>query len=185
MEVASLGPHLPGEAKPQIVRSAYRGLEQPAHTSVHHVRRRRPKAEQTSVPPPPPPDTQGTYNIGMASSAARARQHQLLRALNSPIGLATRHPGTAALLGPAEKAARNVGWRKGDALTQPNPTPPSIPPKVFELIFVPIEILGQTSGTAGAGEVFPGTWQGVKLFIPPICVYTKCSNHIGDIKSSA
>ena len=47
-----------------------------------------------------------------------------LGAVNSPVGLVTGHPGTAAQSGPAGKAARTVGRRPGEALTQPNPTQP-------------------------------------------------------------
>ena len=35
----------------------------------------------------------------------------------------TGHPGMATQLGPAGKVARTVGWRPGEALAQPNPTP--------------------------------------------------------------
>ena len=47
--------------------------------------------------------------------------------VNSPVGLVTGHPGTAAQSGPAGKAARTVGRRPGEALTQPNPTQPPQP----------------------------------------------------------
>ena len=47
-----------------------------------------------------------------------------LGAVNSPVGLVTGHQGTAAQSGPAGKAARTVGRRPGEALTQPNPTTP-------------------------------------------------------------
>ena len=50
-----------------------------------------------------------------------------LGAVNSPVGLVTGHPGTAAQSGPAGKAARTVGRRPGEALTQPNPTQPPPP----------------------------------------------------------
>ena len=41
-------------------------------------------------------------------------------------GLVTGHPGAAAQSGPAGKAAQTVGWRPGEALTQPNPINPRI-----------------------------------------------------------
>ena len=44
--------------------------------------------------------------------------------VNSPVGLVTGHPGTAAQSGPAGKAARTMGWQPGEPLTQPNPTQP-------------------------------------------------------------
>ena len=47
------------------------------------------------------------------------------------------------------------------------PRSPSTHPKVFELVFVQLEIFGKTSGAAGAEECFPGTLYGVKLFHPP------------------
>ena len=46
-----------------------------------------------------------------------------LGAVNSPVGLVTGHPGMAAQLGPAWKAARTADWRSGEALTQPKPAP--------------------------------------------------------------
>ena len=56
-----------------------------------------------------------------------------LGAVNSPVGLVTGHPGTAAQSGPAGKAARTVGRRPGEALTQPNPTQPPPHPTVLYL----------------------------------------------------
>ena len=66
------------------------------------------------LPPPPPPPG------GISRPRAPPRG---LGAVNSPVGLVTGHPGTAAQSGPAGKAARTVGRRPGEALTQPNPTP--------------------------------------------------------------
>ena len=59
------------------------------------------------------------------------------------------------------------------------------PPRIVKLVFVQIEILGKTSGAAGAEEFFLGTRHGVKLFIPPVCGNSECAAHIWDFKSSA
>ena len=70
---------------------------------------------------------------------------------------------------------------------QPPPWPPPPPPpdtKVFKHVFLQIEIFGKTSGATGAKYFFPHTWYGVKLFISPMCVYSKYSAHIGDFKIS-
>ena len=79
---------------------------------------------------PPPPDTQWHIHTGTAASPARERHRGVWGAVNSPAGLVTGHPGTAAQSGPAGKAARTMGRRPGEALTQPNPTqpPPLLPP---------------------------------------------------------
>ena len=82
--------------------------------------------EQAGVPQPPPPPPRHTRahthrHGGISRPRAPPRG---LGAVNSPVGLVTGHPGTAAQSGPAGKAARTVGWRPGEALTQPNPTQP-------------------------------------------------------------
>ena len=86
---------------------------------------RRPGEAFTQPNPTPPQAHKGTYT--------QARQHLPPASaiagsgpVNSPAGLVTGHPGTAAQSGPAGKAARTVGWRPGEALTPP-PTPPTPP----------------------------------------------------------
>ena len=67
----------------------------------------------------------------------------------------------------------------------PPPPLPLDPPKVFEYVFLQIDIVWKSSGTTGTKEYFPGTWYAVKLFVPPLCVYSKCSTHIRHFKSIA
>ena len=81
-----------------------------------------------SPPPPPLRHTRAHTHRHGGISRPRAPPRGL-GAVNSPVGLVTGHPGTAAQSGPAGKAARTVGRRPGEALTQPNPTqPPNCPP---------------------------------------------------------
>ena len=115
MEVASPGPHLP-----------CRGLEHQAHTSPRHVHQYRTTMEQAGVPQPPPTPRNIRAHTHRHGGISRPRAPPRgLGAVNSPVGLVTGHPGTAAQSGPAGKAARTVGRRPGEALTQPNPTQPS------------------------------------------------------------
>ena len=72
-------------------------------------------------PPPPLQTHQGTYTQAQRHPRAPPRG---LGAVNSPVGLVTGHPGTAAQSGTAGKAALTLGRRPGEAFTQPNPTPP-------------------------------------------------------------
>ena len=125
MEVASPGPHLPRRAQRQALQPPCRGLEHQAHTSP---RQRRTTMEQAGVPQPSPPPLRHTRahthrHGGISRPRAPPRG---LGAVNSPVGLVTGHPGTAAQSGPAGKAARTVGRRPGEALTQPNPTQPPL-----------------------------------------------------------
>ena len=122
VEVASPGPHLPRRAQSQALQPPCRGLEHQAHTSPRHVRQRRTTMEQAGVPPPPRHTRAHTHRHG-GISRPRAPPRGL-GAVNSPVGLVTGHPGTAAQSGLAGKAAWAVGRRPGEALTQPNPTPP-------------------------------------------------------------
>ena len=80
-------------------------------------------SKQVCHSPPPPPDTPGHIHTGTAASPARERHRGVWgqSTVNSPVGLVTGHPGTAAQSGPA---ARTVGRRPSEAFTQPNPTPP-------------------------------------------------------------
>ena len=73
---------------------------------------------------------------------------------------------------------------RGSACSNSRP-PPLQTPKVFEPIFLQIEILGKMGGAAGAKEFFPGIRYVTTLFNPPMCVYSKCSDGIGDFKSAA
>ena len=146
VEVASPGPHLPRRAQRQALQPPCRGLEHQAHTSP---RQRRTTMEQAGVPQPSPPPLRHTRahthrHGGISRPRAPPRG---LGAVNSPVGLVTGHPGTAAQSGPAGKAARTVGRRPGEALTQPNPTqPPLQRPKIPK---VPTP-LGVTSHTAAS-----------------------------------
>ena len=77
-----------------------------------------------TAPPPPPRHTRAHTHRHGGISRPRAPPRGL-GAVNSPVGFVTGHPGTAAQSGPAGKAARTLGRRPGEALTQPNSNPPS------------------------------------------------------------
>ena len=92
-------------------------------------------------PPPPPRHTRAHTHRHGGISRPRAPLRGL-GAVNSPAGLVTGHPGTAAQSGPAGKAARTVGRRPGEALTQPNPTQPNPPsPNNLENLLAASKIL--------------------------------------------
>ena len=88
-------------------------------------------SKQVCHSPPPPPLRHTRAHTHRHGGISRPRAPPRgLGAVNSPAGLVTGHPGTAAQSGPAGKAARTVGRRPGEALTQPNPTQsPLSPPK--------------------------------------------------------
>ena len=79
----------------------------------------------TALPPPPRHTRAHTHRHGGISCPPAPPRG--LGAVNSLAGLVTGHPGTAAQSGPAGKARRTVRRRPGEALTQPNPTPPTDP----------------------------------------------------------
>ena len=82
-------------------------------------------SKQVCHSPPPPPLRHTRAHTHRQGGISRPRAPPRgLGAVNSPVGLVTGHPGTAAQSGPAGKAARTVGRRPGEALTQPNPTQP-------------------------------------------------------------
>ena len=67
----------------------------------------------------------------------------------------------------------------------PPPPPPFGPPKVFEPVFLQIEILGKVGGTAGTKIFLVGMRHALELLNTPMCVYSKCSVRIGDFGSTA
>ena len=58
------------------------------------------------------------------------------------------------------------------------PPPPSRPLKVFEPVFVQLEILGKVTGAAGAEEFFEAYSVGQNHF-HHTCLYSKCSDFQG------
>ena len=66
-----------------------------------------------------------------------------------------------------------------NSLPPPPPPPPSGPPKVFEPVFLQIEMLGKMGGAAGAENFFAGMRHAVEFLNIPMCVYSKRSVHLG------
>ena len=64
----------------------------------------------------------------------------------------------------------------------PKDTPPP-PRKVLVPAFLPCEILEKTACVTGGEEFFPRIQQGVLFH--PMCVRSKCSEYIGDFRSSS
>ena len=74
-------------------------------------------------------------------------------------------------------------FRGGRPVQIPDP-PPSRPPKIFEPVFLQIEILGKMGGAIGAEHFFAAMRHALELLNTPMCVRSKCSVRIGDFGST-
>ena len=72
-----------------------------------------------------------------------------------------------------------VGPEGGGLFEFLTPPPPSGPPKVFEPVFLQIEILGKMGGTAGVENFFAGMRHALKLLNPPVCILKMFISHWG------
>ena len=61
------------------------------------------------------------------------------------------------------------------------PLPPSRPPKVFQPVFLQLEILGERVSAKGAENFFLALLRG--YFFNPMCLFSKYSEFCGELKN--